>query len=98
MATKTAHVFIGDKNWTKDESHLQSTEEQLELFLIKYPSMDRDNLKYIVEVRSEEPLLSYFTYKSFHLCCLFIYILNIIFTCVFVSLRVNLTTHIGTSL
>jgi len=64
MATKTAHVFIGDKNWTKDESHLQSTEEQLELFLIKYPSMDRDNLKYIVEVSQRRCYSDYLGFLS----------------------------------
>ena len=50
MAQKqTAHIFLSDRT-VEDTSSLQSTEEQLELFALKYSDMDKDNLRYIVEV------------------------------------------------
>ena len=50
MAQKqTAHIFLSDRT-VEDTSKLQSTEEQLELFALKYSDMDKDNLRYIVEV------------------------------------------------
>ena len=50
MAHKqTAHIFLSDRR-VEDTSKLQSTEEQLELFALKYSDMDKDNLRYIVEV------------------------------------------------
>jgi hypothetical protein len=52
MAQQRAYIFIGDDAPRQaDQSHLQTTEEQLELFMIKYSGMDRDSLKYIAEVQ-----------------------------------------------
>ena len=47
-----AYVFIGDKQQTVQEwkHKLGTTDEQMEIFLLKYTDMDRDNLKYIIEV------------------------------------------------
>lgn len=55
MTTTLAYVFIGDKKQTLDEwkHKLGTTNEQLEILLLKYPDMDRDNLKYVVEVHTK---------------------------------------------
>ena len=61
---QTAHIFLSDRT-VEDTSKLQSTEEQLELFALKYSDMDKDNLRYIVEV-----IFIRFTYIKFfkHFC------------------------------
>ena len=48
-----AYIFIGDRqrSVTEWKHQLGTTDEQMEIFLLKYPDMDRDNLKYIIEVR-----------------------------------------------
>jgi hypothetical protein len=64
--SKTAYIFIGDKEGGEESFHhaLGTTKEQLELFLIKYPEMDRDNLNYIIEVRHGDfkTLIAYHTF------------------------------------
>ena len=51
--TSLAYVFIGDKKQTVAEwkHKLGTTNEQTEILLLKYPDIERDNLKYVIEVR-----------------------------------------------
>ena len=51
--TSLAYVFIGDKKQTVAEwkHKLGTTNEQMEILLLKYPDIERDNLKYVIEVR-----------------------------------------------
>ncbi len=51
---KTAYIFLSDENRFQSDKgerlDIPSTDEQLEIFALKYHDVDRDSLRYIADV------------------------------------------------